>query len=132
SLLKKDREINQPMLNYVIAVRQVQGRRLIDAAFFKRREGSAEYEVVAKAREAELTVDRDAKEINVYMRNFVGLSENGQAVAVVNEAKALTAPLPFLDTQSKRRSRALTREQHFAPRAEASAARHHPKPELVY
>ncbi len=114
AILKKDREINRPDLNYVIAVRQVQGRRLIDALFFKRREGQTDYDVIAKAREAELKVDLPAKQIHVVMRHFVGLSEDGNTRAIVDEEKVWTVALPPIDTQRKRRSREHTWEQLLA------------------
>lgn len=120
TLLKKDREINQPALNYVIAVRQVQGRRLIDAVFFKRKDAQSEYDVIARAREAELRVDMDAKEIHVAMRQFVGLTEGGQAVAHVSEEKVWTVALPALNTQRPRRSREHTWEQLLARREEVA------------
>lgn len=108
ALLKKDREINQPALNYVIAVRQVQGRRLIDAIFFKRREGQGDYEVIAKAREARLDVDLTNREIHVHMNNFIGLTENGQTVVMEKNPRKWTVPLPAFDKQRPPRPRERT------------------------
>lgn len=121
ALLKKDREINQPALNYVIAVRQVQGKRLIDAVFFKRKDAQSEYDVIARAREAELQVDMKSKEIHVAMRQFVGLTENGQAVAHVHKQRVWTVPLPSLETTRKRRSREYTWDGLYERRAEVAA-----------
>lgn len=56
ALLKKDCYIKQPGMNYSIFVKQVQGRRLIDAVF-KRQDAQGNYDVIATAREAYLFVD---------------------------------------------------------------------------
>jgi lipopolysaccharide export system permease protein len=56
ALLKKDGCIKQPGMNYSIFVRQVDGRRLIDA-IFKRQGVNGQYDVIAMAREAYLHVD---------------------------------------------------------------------------
>jgi lipopolysaccharide export system permease protein len=56
ALLKKDCYIKQPGMNYSIFVKQVQGRRLIDAVF-KRQDAKGNYDVIATAREAYLFVD---------------------------------------------------------------------------
>lgn len=131
ALLKKDREINQPGLNYVIAVRQVQGRRLIDAIFFKRRDARSDYDVIAKAREAELQVDLHNQEIHVHMRQFVGLSEGGGAVVHVNEPRTWTVALPPLEKQRPRRPREYTWTQIFDRRDEVAAEIHYIEGEIV-
>ncbi len=120
ALLKKDREINQQALNYVIAVRQVQGRRLLDAVFFKRNNAQSDYDVIAKAREAELHVDMNKKEVHVTMWQFVGLTEGGEARATVNEKRVWVVPLPSLDAQRKRRPREHTWEQLLARQEEVA------------
>lgn len=56
AMLKKDGYIKQPGMNYSIFVRQVQGRRLVDAVF-KRQGANGTYDVIATAREAYLHVD---------------------------------------------------------------------------
>jgi lipopolysaccharide export system permease protein len=76
TMLKRDGCLNQPRLNYVMFVRGVQGRKLQDA-LFKRRDGKGGYDVVAKAREAELLVDMPRKQILVHMRHCFVLSESG-------------------------------------------------------
>lgn len=66
AMLKRDRCINQPRLNYVMFVRGVQGRKLQDA-LFKRRDIHGHYDIVARAREAELHVDIAKRQIMVHM-----------------------------------------------------------------
>src|SRR5262249_17764204 len=66
--LRRDHAINAPRLNYAMWVRQVQGRKLLNA-LFKRRAPDGHYDVIALAREAELRVDVQGKQILVMMRN---------------------------------------------------------------
>lgn len=68
TMLQKDRCIKQPGLRYAMWVRQVQGRRLIDA-LFKRQDEKGQYDVIARSREAELSVDLVKKELIVRMRH---------------------------------------------------------------
>ncbi len=69
SMLNNERCLNQPKLSYAIWVRQVQGRRLIDATFKRRDPKGGLYDLVARAREAELRVDTNNKQLLVHMRN---------------------------------------------------------------
>jgi len=68
TMLKQDRCVNHPRLNYAIWVRQVEGKRLLDA-IFKRRDIKGTYDLVAVAREAELRVDARNKKLLVHMRH---------------------------------------------------------------
>ncbi len=68
ALLKKDGQIKQPGLNYEIAVRQVQGKRLIDAIFRHRNE-QGQCDIIARANEAELHVDIKNRQVVVHMRH---------------------------------------------------------------
>jgi lipopolysaccharide export system permease protein len=68
TMLKQDRCVNHPRLNYAIWVRQVQGRELLDA-IFKRRDIKGDYDLVAVAREAELRVDAKKGVLVMHMRH---------------------------------------------------------------
>jgi lipopolysaccharide export system permease protein len=68
AMLANDRTINHPRLNYAIWVRQVQGRRLLDATF-KRRDLRGEFDLIARAREADLLFDYRNKKVVVRMRH---------------------------------------------------------------
>lgn len=74
-MLKQDRCINHPRLNYAIWVRQVQGRRLVDATF-KRRDPKGNYDLIVRAREAELRVDARNEKVIVHMRHGEVFSVN--------------------------------------------------------
>src|SRR5262249_53635088 len=95
SMLKNERSINHPKLSYAIWVRQVQGRRLVDATF-KRRDGRGQYDLVVRAREAELRVDSRTKQVLVPMWH-------GEAMSIVNGTRAYFEdrvwPVPMNEAQ---------------------------------
>jgi hypothetical protein len=64
--LRTEHSINHPRLTYAIWVRQVDGRRLIDATF-KRRDGKGGYDMIARAREVELRVDSEKQRILLHL-----------------------------------------------------------------
>lgn len=74
SMLTRDRMIKQPKLSYVMFVREVQGRVLQDALFKRRDLKGQNYDIVARAREAELKVDVAKHELHVLMRHCYVLS----------------------------------------------------------
>jgi lipopolysaccharide export system permease protein len=78
AMLKKDRCIKQPGLNYYMWVRGVQGTRLQDA-LFKRKDAKGNYDVIARARSADLRVDLAHKEVLVHMQHCYLYSEDGKS-----------------------------------------------------
>jgi lipopolysaccharide export system permease protein len=74
TMLRRDRMIKQPWLNYVMFVKEVQGRVLQDALFKRRGPKGQDYDIVARAREAELKVDMSRREVRVLMRHCYVLS----------------------------------------------------------
>ena len=68
ALLRKDHCIKQQGLNYEVAVRQVQGKRLIDA-IFRRKNERGQYDVNARSKEAELHYDLENQQVIVHMRH---------------------------------------------------------------
>jgi lipopolysaccharide export system permease protein len=77
SMLKRDGCIRHKNLGYVIFVKRVEGRKMIDAQFMRRDPKNQYYDVIARAREAELRVDMAQKQIIVHMRHCYISSENG-------------------------------------------------------
>jgi lipopolysaccharide export system permease protein len=65
--LKKQGCLRHPKMPFAIWVRQVQGRRLIDAIFKKRDEKGTGYKFVARAREARLHFDASTGKLRVDM-----------------------------------------------------------------
>jgi lipopolysaccharide export system permease protein len=68
SKLRHDGSLALPQVNYEIYVKRVQGHKLLDAQFM-RRDATGKYDIIARAREAELNVDLPNKQINVHMKN---------------------------------------------------------------
>lgn len=67
--LKHDGEFAIPKVNYQIQVKRVQGRKLLDAEFRRCDPTGIHYDIIVRAREAELHVDLKKKQILVQMKN---------------------------------------------------------------
>jgi lipopolysaccharide export system permease protein len=93
-MLKRESEISRPdlRLGYEIFVGQVQGRHLRQAVF-RRRDAHGRYDVIAFAREAELKVDMDSKEIEVHMKHGHALYEGREGHAYFAD-QTWRVPLP--------------------------------------
>jgi lipopolysaccharide export system permease protein len=106
TVLRKDRAINQPRLNYSMWVQKVQGRKLIEP-LFKRRNARGDYDVVAKASEAELRVDITNQQIILNMRNGLVSIEGGTSAYF--QERMWEVPLPELFKPNRqRRPRSMT------------------------
>lgn len=93
AMLRKDRCINQPGLNYSMWVRQVQGKHLYDALFKRRDPRTHQTDVIALAREAELNYDAKGRRILVLMRHCQLQTERGDNAGYVHE-RVWEVPLP--------------------------------------
>ncbi|HMF19860.1 MAG TPA: LptF/LptG family permease [Gemmataceae bacterium] len=67
--LKHEGQLTLPKVNYEIYVKRVQGRKLLDAQFMRRDASGRRFDVIARAREAELHVDLAKRQIIVHMKN---------------------------------------------------------------
>jgi lipopolysaccharide export LptBFGC system permease protein LptF len=85
NMLRRDRCLRHPTLSYVIYVKDVQGRRLIDVVLKRRakvknpktgEESLFGYDFVARAREAELRVDPVEGKLHLDPKRFVIYDEN--------------------------------------------------------
>src|SRR5207237_6450573 len=76
TLLRKEKKLDQPRLEYAIFVQRVQGDRLINP-IFKRRNKKGGFGEVLAAREAVLQVDESHKQVLVHLRNVVPWTNNG-------------------------------------------------------
>lgn len=82
--LRRDNKLVLPKVNYEINVHRVDKRKLIDAQFMRRDPtGKSNYDIVARAREAEIRVDIQAKKIVIKMYHCWIVSENGDKSIVV-------------------------------------------------
>jgi lipopolysaccharide export system permease protein len=108
AVLKKDHEIRRLdlRLNWEIWVEQVHGRQLRNA-IFKRRDAKGHYDVIARAREAELHVDTVKREVLVQMRHGEVLDDAGKT-RVHFEEKDYAVPLPDVDKNRKGTPREMT------------------------
>jgi lipopolysaccharide export system permease protein len=116
SMLRNENCINHPKLSYAIWVRQVQGRRLLDATF-KRRDAHGQYDLVARAREAELRVGN--KEVLVHMRHGEVLTlANGASLYFEDKVWPVPMPEPGLEPERQRKAREMTWQQLHDKRQE--------------
>jgi lipopolysaccharide export system permease protein len=68
TMLRNERCINHPKMNYAIWVQRVQGKRLINP-WIKRRDAQGKYDMIAHAKEAELRVDVHNQKVLVHMKH---------------------------------------------------------------
>ncbi|GIW80645.1 MAG: hypothetical protein KatS3mg105_2452 [Gemmatales bacterium] len=116
AILRKDRCIKQPGFHYAMWVRQVQGRRLVDA-LFKRQDEKGNYDIIAHAKEAYLHVDMAKEEVVVRMRH--GEVYGGGDSRGYFEERSWSVPLPEAFTAKRhRRPRAMTWQQLFSAKEE--------------
>lgn len=94
-ILKSERALRRPQLPYVIFVREVQQKRLIDVVFKRRAKVDGVYvgyDLVARAQEASLRVDMENNQIVVSMERAT-VFEKGD-VSGSDDHPVFTVPLP--------------------------------------
>jgi lipopolysaccharide export system permease protein len=107
--LRREGALRQPGLQYVMYVREVQGKRLLDVVFKKRVERGPGYEVVARAREARLRVDHDTKEVLIDMgRCTVTGEKDGVGADVSDRIYPIALPESMAGKDWRHRASALT------------------------
>jgi lipopolysaccharide export system permease protein len=103
AVLERDHTFNQPRMDYAVWVRQVQGRKLINALFKRRdKENMARYDTVALAREAELRVDMSKRLIILHMRNAMVSADGGSFAYFENRMFPVDLPQAFLSDRPRR------------------------------
>jgi lipopolysaccharide export system permease protein len=118
-MLKREGCIKHPKLGYVINVRRVQGRKLQDAIFMRRDTKGTAYDIIARAREAELRYDRQEKKVLVHMRRCQIISSEKEGTNGYLEDKVWPVELPpdFTTVGSKFRASDMTWEELHDHRA---------------
>lgn len=119
-MLRRDLCIRRPNMPYVMWVRQVQGTKLEDALFkrFDLKDPTKGYDIIAKAREAELRVDMAHAKIVVNMRHGQVLRDDGME-RLSFESRSWDVPLPSdLSNDIKPKPRALGCPQILVRRQE--------------
>ena len=94
-LLKRDHEFNDPRWPFVIKLRDVQGKTLLDSTFrHKTRENNNEYDAVIQAKRAVLRFDLDAKIVRAFLEDseVQHFGRDGDTFVIENEI--LEIPIP--------------------------------------
>jgi lipopolysaccharide export system permease protein len=114
NMLRRDRCIRHPGMGYVMYVRDVQGKRLIDVVIKKRakvKSGKQEayfgYDVVARAREARLRVDQADGKLYVDPDRFVIYDKNTAGASASNGPFPMELPEGLNGKDSKTRISAM-------------------------
>jgi lipopolysaccharide export system permease protein len=109
-MLKRDGCIKHPRISYVINVRRVQGRTLLDALFMRREVKGAGYDVVARAREAKLRYDPVQKQVIVNMKycNIISSEKDGTSGYVEEKDWPVELPPDFTSAGNKFRASDMT------------------------
>jgi lipopolysaccharide export system permease protein len=103
SMLRREGRIVHPRLNYEIYVTRVEGRKLIGAQFMRRDpKDPQQYDLVARAREAELRVNMAKHQILVHMRDCQFVDKRGGHGTIRNDLP-MDIP-PDFTTLSKNRT----------------------------
>jgi WD40 repeat protein len=94
-LLKRDHEFNEPRWPFVIKVRDVQDKRLIDATFKHRTKGLVnEYDAIIQAKRAVLRFDLDAKIVRVFLEDSEVQNFARDTDIVLIKNRVLEIPIP--------------------------------------
>jgi lipopolysaccharide export system permease protein len=110
-LLKKDKGINHPRLDFAMFVRDVQGHRLIDATFQHRNKATKHgHDLVIRAREAELDVKLEERKLIVRMYDGEMANPRGEHVTFQTRTEEVELP-PLWDTNHMTRPRDQTWQQ---------------------
>jgi lipopolysaccharide export system permease protein len=119
SMIKREGSLRQSGMQYVMYVREVQGKRLLDVIFKRRSATGQGYEVVARTREARLRIDPENNQVLVDMGRCVVFGEKDGVGADVND-RIYPIPLPesMFGKDQKNRTNALTWSELFQRRAE--------------
>jgi lipopolysaccharide export system permease protein len=119
-LIKREGCLRQPNMQYVMYVREVQGKRLIDVVFKRRLPNGQGYDVVARTREARLRFDAQKNEVLIDMGRCVVFGEKDGVGAVVDD-RVYPIPLPpSLGNDYKMRTSSLTWPELMDRRVEVS------------
>jgi lipopolysaccharide export system permease protein len=96
-------------LNYEMFVKRVQGRKLLDTQFMRKDTKTGQYDVIARAREAELRVNLPRKLLLVHMRHcFISSSDPGDVGYVEDKVWDVELPKEIVDQRRKFRPADMT------------------------
>jgi lipopolysaccharide export system permease protein len=93
-VLKKEHEFNSPRWPFLIKVRDVQEKEMIDATFKHKVKGQDDFDMVIQAKRAVLHIDLKAKLVRVFFKDAeVQRYHHGSDVALINN-KYVEIPIP--------------------------------------
>jgi lipopolysaccharide export system permease protein len=100
-VLEKEGSFKHPRLDYEIHVKKVEGRKLIEAQFNHRNPKGTGYDVIARAREAELLWDQNNKKIHVHMHFCTIWSEKNNIAYVDEKVWPVDLPKDIFEASKK-------------------------------
>jgi lipopolysaccharide export system permease protein len=122
-MLKREGQIVHPKLNLEIYVKQIQGRRLMDAQFMRRSpDGKKGYDMIARAREAILTVNLAQHQINIDMYDCHIISDKDDAGFFRHKIWPVELPVEF-SNPGKTRSNDMTWQEMIRERVKLGEER---------
>jgi lipopolysaccharide export system permease protein len=104
TILEREGSFKHPKLDYEIHVQKVQGRKLINAQFMHRDASRTHYDVIARAKEADLLWDLSKKKIHVHMRWCRVWSEKENSAVFVEKVWEVDLPPEVVEPASKFRT----------------------------
>jgi lipopolysaccharide export system permease protein len=108
-MIKRDRCINYPKLDYMMQVKSVRGRTLIEPIFVKKNPSTHADDLVARADEAEMHVDLPRGQILIHMKRcYVTSSQNGDNGYFEDKVWPVDLPPDFNKTARKFRTGDMT------------------------
>jgi len=102
SMLKRDGQIVHPKLNIEIYVKQIQGRRLLDAQFMRKDADNKDYDMIARAREATLSVNLAQHQIQIHMHSCRITSKDGDTGFFEDKVWPVDLPVEFTNPTKSR------------------------------
>jgi lipopolysaccharide export system permease protein len=110
AVLEREGSFRHPKLDYEIDVRQVRGRKLIDAQFMHRDPITKRIDMIARAKEAELLWDRNHKKIHVHMHFCTIRSDKDDTAYVQDKVYPMDLPTDIIEKNKFRPSDMTWRE----------------------
>ena len=115
NILRSERQLNQPSFPYVIFVKDVQGKRLIDVIVKKKSEVRKDaygprfdYDFVARAREAKLVVDMEKNMLRIESDHWVTASKETRSI--IRDGQPPEVELPDMFSSTKVKAKAISLE----------------------
>jgi lipopolysaccharide export system permease protein len=119
TMLRNTKQVTYPHLGYAIFAERVEGRKLINT-IFKIRDAKGQPTTIVFAREAELRVNMNAKEVRVFMKSCEVCSSNDVSGYFPERTEDVPLPGP-LTRENEARPRALSCAQILKHRQENQA-----------